>query len=159
MKKGSKIQNEKDLRTKRLCTIPVPHIAPLTLLAHLNDPVVEPIFVPIKSFKDGMACLNERKGEAVLLRDKFWQKAVKNKSAYRVVYTTKRKLPARGLTVDNRFSPQDQQKIIDALTSAKGREYTEKAFSTVGGGKFVKAYTKEFDNLDEVIELVWGFSL
>ena len=95
----------------------------------------------------------------MLLRDKFWQKAVKDKSKYRVVYTTKRKLPARGLTVSDRVSKGDQLKLADALTSAKGREYTEQAFSTVGGGNFVQADTKDFDSLDEVIELVWGFNM
>jgi len=106
-----------------------------------------------------MECLQKGEGVAVLLRDKFWQNAVKNKSDYRVIYTTTRKLPARGLTVGSRFSKTDQQKITYALTSAKGREYTEKALSTVGGGKFVHADTKDFDGLDEVIELVWGFNL
>jgi len=158
-KKNSTIRSEKDLWAKKLCSLPVPHIAPLTLLAHLNDPVVEPIFVPVKSFKDGMACINTGQGEAVLLRDKFWQKAVKNKSDYKVIYTTRRKLPARGLTVSTRVSTADQRKITYALTSPKGRMFADKALSTVGGGRFVRANTKEFDNLDEVIELVWGFNL
>lgn len=158
VKKESKIRNERDLWTKPLCSLPVPHIAPLTLLAHFNNPVREPIIVPVKSFKSGLECLQKGKGAAVLLRDKYWEKAVKNKSDYRVVYTTKRKLPARGLTVGERISTSDQRKITTALTSIKGREYTDKAFSTVGGGKFVPANSKDFDSLDEVIELVWGFN-
>jgi len=159
VKNESKIKTERDLWTKSLCSLPVPHIAPLTLLAHFNNPVREPSIIPVKSFKDGMACLEKGNGVAVLLRDKYWQKAVKDKSKYRVVYTTKRKLPARGLTVSDRVSKGDQTKIANALTSDKGREYTEKAFSTVGGGNFVQANTKDFDSLDEVIELVWGFNL
>ena len=95
---------------------------------------------------------------AVLLRDKFWQKAVKDKSNYRVIFTTKRKLPARGLTVSNRVSKAEQQKITYALTSDKGRMFADKALSTVGGGKFVHANTRDFDNLEQVIELVWGFA-
>jgi len=159
VKKDSKINNDRDLWTKPLCSLPVPHIAPLTLLAHYNNPVREPIIVPVDSFKSGLACLQKGDGVAVLLRDKFWEKAVKNKSDYRVVYTTKRKLPARGLTVSSRVSKADQGKITQALISAKGQEYTEKAFSTVGGGKFIQASTSDFESLDEVIQLVWGFNL
>jgi phosphonate transport system substrate-binding protein len=159
VKKNSKYKDEKDLWTKPICSLPVPHIAPLTLLAHYNNPIREPVIVPVESFKSGLACLQKGEGVAVLLRDKFWQKAVKDKSNLRVLYVTKRKLPARGLTVGPRVSLIAQKKITDALISAKGREYTEKAFSTVGGGKFIHANTKEFDSLEEVIQLVWGFNL
>lgn len=159
VKKDSKFRDLKDLWTKRICSLPVPHIAPLTLLAHVNNPITEPVIVPVESFKSGLECLQKGEGDAVLLRDKFWQKAVKDKSNLRVVYTTQRKLPARGLTVGPRVSMIAQRKITDALISAKGREYTEKAFSTVGGGKFIGADTKEFDSLEEVIQLVWGFNL
>lgn len=159
VKRESRIRNLKDLWAEPLCSMPVPHIAPLTLLAHYNNPIIEPIIVPVNSFKSGMECLQKGNGVAVLLRDKFWQKAVKNKADYRIVYTTTRKLPARGLTVSSRLSKSDQQKITYALTSVKGREYADKALSTVGGGKFVHANSKDFDKLDEVIELVWGFNL
>jgi sulfur transfer complex TusBCD TusB component (DsrH family) len=159
VKKNSKFRNLKDLWTKPICSLPVPHIAPLTLLAHVNNPITEPVIVPVTSFKSGLKCLQKGDGVAVLLRDKYWQKAVKDKSDYRVVYVTKRKLPARGLTVSPRVSSISKRKITKALISAKGREYTEKAFSTVGGGKFVRANTKDFDSLDEVIQLVWGFNL
>lgn len=159
VEKNSSIKSEKDLWAKPLCSLPVPHIAPLTLLAHYNNPIIEPIIVPVSSFKNGLECLRRGDGVAVLLRDKYWQKAVKNKSNYRVIYTTKRKLPARGLTVSSRLSKNAQRKITYALTSLKGRKYADKALSTVGGGKFVRANTKEFDSLEEVIELVWGFNL
>ena len=36
----------------------------------------------------------------------------------------------------------------------------EKAFSTIGGGgKFVKADAKEYEGLDELLKMVWGFHL
>jgi len=159
VKKDSNIKDMRDLWTKPICSPPVPHIGPLTLLAYYNNPIREPIIVPVESFKSGLACLQKGDGVAVLLRDKFWQNAVKDKSGLRVLYVTQRKLPARGLTVGPRVGLLAQKKITNALISSKGREYTEKAFSTVGGGKFVAADTKEFDNLEEVIQLVWGFNL
>ena len=159
VKKNSKFKDMKDLWTKPICSPPVPHIGPLTLLALYNNPIREPVIVPVDSFKSGLECLQKGHGVAVLLRDKYWVNAVKDKSNLRVLYVTTRKLPARGLTVSPHISVTAQKKITEALTSAKGREYTEKAFSTVGGGKFVRADTKEFDSLEEVIQLVWGFNL
>jgi len=159
VKNKSIYKHEKDLWAEPVCSMPVPHIAPLTLLAHYNNPIIEPVIVPVDSFKSGLECLNKGDGVAVLLRDKFWENAVKNKGDYRVIYTTKRKLPSRGLTVSNRISEADQRKIAHALTSVEGHEYSEKALSTVGGGKFIHADTKDFDSLEDVIELVWGFNL
>lgn len=159
VKKNSKIRKLRDLWTKPICSPPVPHIGPLTILALYNNPIREPLIQPVGSFKKGIECLRKGDGVAVLLRDKYWANRVKDKSEFRLLYTTKRKLPARGLTVGPRISLAAQKKITQALTSKKGREYTEKAFSTVGGGRFVRAYTKEFDSLEEVIQLVWGFDL
>lgn len=159
VKKNSKYKELRDLWTKPVCSPPVPHLGTLTLLAIYNNPIREPQIIPVGSFKRGVECLRKGNGVAVLLRDKFWYKRVKDKSDLRIMYRTTRKMPARGLTVNSRFSKAARRKITEALTSKKGHEYSEKAFSTIGGGKFVRAHTEEFNNLDQLIKMVWGFEL
>jgi len=156
--KKSSIISLEDLWTLPVCTPSVPHLGTLTLLEIYSNPIREPIIVPVQSFKHALTCLREGRGVAALVRDKYWYKKA-DKSGLRVIHTTKRKMPARALTVGQRIDKIARRQIMMALTSKQGQEYAEKAFSTIGGGKFVRAKTGEFSGLGEIINQVWGFHL
>jgi hypothetical protein len=141
-----------------MCAPPVPHIGTLTIIEQFGNPIREPEVIPVDSFKQGIECLRGNKAAAALVRDQFW-KNLPNKDDLKVIFTTPRKMPSRALTANSRVSKAALEKMTDALTSAEGRQYAEKAFSTVGGGYFIKADTAEYDELGELLKLVWGFHL
>jgi len=156
VKDDSRYSKLRDIWTLPVCSPSVPHLGTLTLLELYSNPIREPVIVPVQSFKKGLECLREGRGIAALVRDKYWFKKA-DQSGLRVLYITKRKMPARGLTVNNRVSKKSQKIITQMLTSEKGRRFSEKAFSTIGGGKFVTAKAADFRNLDETLKMVWGF--
>lgn len=156
VKKHSEYTKLRDLWARPVCSPAVPHLGTLTLLELYSNPIREPQIVPVQSFKHALECLRQGNGVAALVRDKYWYKKA-DKKGLRILYITKRKMPGRGLTVNQRINKRSQKIITQLLTSAKGRRFSEKAFSTIGGGKFVKANTADFKELDETLKLVWGF--
>ena len=156
--KSSGIDALRGLWGKSICAPPVPHLGTLSIIEQFDNPIREPEIVPVQSFQQGIECLRSNKAPAAMVRDVFW-KNLPNKDDLKVVYTTPRKMPPRALTANSRLSKTASEKITNALTSAEGKEYAEKAFSTIGGGYFVKANTAEYDELGELIKLVWGFHM
>ena len=156
--KNSSIRKLEDLWALPVCTPSVPHLGTLTMLEIYSNPIREPVIIPVQSFKHALKCLREGRGLAALVRDKYWYKKA-DRSGLRVIHMTKKKMPARGLTVSPRVNKKAQRQITRALTSKEGRKFAEKAFSTIGGGKFVTANTAEFSNHGEIIKQVWGFHL
>jgi len=157
VKKGAGFRKLRDLWGRRVCSPAVPHLGTLTLLKLYDNPLREPQIVSVQSFKHALQCLKQGKGSAALVRDKYWLKTKVDKSDLELMYYTRRKMPARGLTVNHRVSKAAQLKITQALTSKKGRKFSEKAFSTIGGGRFVKAEKTDYKDLDNIINIVWGF--
>ena len=158
VRKDSRITKLRDLWAKRVFAPPAPHLGTLTLIDLYNNPIREPEIVTVKSFKEGLECLRSGKGEAALVRDKYWSKKA-DKTGLQVMHVTARKMPARGLSVNNRVSKAAQRKMTQALTSREAQAFTEKAFASIGGGKFIKASTQEYSNLDDLIQIVFGFRM
>lgn len=156
VKDSSNYTTLRDLWALPVCTPAVPHLGTLTLLELYSNPVREPLIVPVQSFKHALECLRNGTGVAALVRDKFWFNKAK-KEGLRVLHITERKMPGRGLTVNQRVSKKSQEIITQMLTSEKGRRFSEEAFSTIGGGKFVRARSADFRALDETLKIVWGF--
>lgn len=157
VKADSPIKDLKDLWAKPVCSPPAPHLGTLTLIDLYNNPVREPVIVAVKSFKHGLECLREGRGVAALVRDKYWLKKA-DKTGLRVMYVTSRKMPARGLSVNARLNEKTRSKMIKALTSKEAESFTEKAFASIGGGKFIRASTSEYSELDDLMQIVFGFS-
>lgn len=156
VKKNSSISQLRDLWAVPVCSPAVPHLGTLTLLEIYSNPIREPTIIPVQSFKHALQCLRDDRAVAALVRDKYWFKKA-DKRGLKVLFITKKKMPARGLSVGQRVNKSLQRKITTALTSKEGRAFSEKAFSTIGGGKFVRANTREFSDLGEIIKIVWGF--
>lgn len=158
VKKDSNIKKLRDLWAKRVCAPPAPHLGTLTLIDLYKNPIREPVIAAVSGFKEGLKCLRSGKGVAALVRDKYWLKKA-DQSGLRVLHVTTRKMPARGLSVNSRINKRAQKKIMRALTSKEGAKYAEQAFRSIGGGKFVKASTSEFSQLDDLIQIVYGFRM
>lgn len=156
----SPVSDYNNLVGKRVCSPGVPHLGTLTFLDLYTSPIRQPVLRPVQSFKDAIECVRGGKATAAVVRDKFWLKKVKNKQGLKVIYVTKTKMPARGLTVNNKTVDKvTQQRIMSALLGTKSQELVQQALSTVGGKRFVKADHNEYARQEELLAQVWGFHI
>jgi ABC-type phosphate/phosphonate transport system substrate-binding protein len=156
VKKDSGINSLRDLDLKRVCAPSAPNLATLTFLSLYSNPLRDPEILPVQSLKQGVQCVRDGQAPAAVMRDKFWEK-LKNKSGLKVIYTTRRKIPAPGLTIKKQFDPALRKRIVQALISKGAREHVQKAFSTIGGGTLIAADQREYEGLDKLLNIVWGF--
>jgi len=126
------IDSVHDLVNKKLCAIAPPNLSTITILAELTQPARQP---RLKSIKGGMKgvfkAFSEGKCRAAILRDKFYLKKIsdKDRSTTKVVYKSL-PVPNQGITVSERVSDEQRQKIISALTKTnKGTAPTLKRFA------------------------------
>lgn len=159
VKKDTSYKTLNDLVTRKVCAPRVPHLGTLTFIELYQNPMRQPDMLPVQGFGPALKCLDDGKAQAAVLRDKFWLNKVQDKADYRVIYTTERKMPARGVTISSRVDADTRQRIASALVNLQGKRYLEKAFSTFGGSRFVLAEQKEYDGLEDLLQIVWGFHI
>ena len=159
VKNDSPIRTLNDLITKGVCSPSTPHLGTLTFLELFPNPMRQPELKPVQGFGAALNCIDNGKSHAAVLRDKYWNKRVKNKDDYRVIHMTERKMPARGVTISSSVDKQTRSKIAKALVDVKGNQYLQKAFSTIGGSRFVVAQQREYDGLEELLQIIWGFHI
>lgn len=157
-KKSSKnIRKPDDLVLKKVCAIPPPNLTSLVLLNVLNSPIREPI---IKSVKGGMPKvfkdLNSDKCVAAVVRQDFFNKRLSQnqRDKYRIIYTSGR-IPNQVITASSRISKIKQDKIIDSLTSSKGRRASAAILKRFGGKRvksFILADKNDFKGQNELLE-------
>ncbi|MFV1984574.1 MAG: phosphate/phosphite/phosphonate ABC transporter substrate-binding protein [Thiohalomonadales bacterium] len=157
---NSNINNYNDLVNKKVCAPASPNLATLTYLDLYKSPARQPTLIKIQGFKNAIKCVKTARSKAAIVPEKFWLKKVKNKIGLKVIYITKNKMPARGLTVNkDSISVLERKKLVAALTAKASRRLIKKAISTVGGSHFIKANQTEYTQIDSVLSQVWGFHI
>ena len=112
------LQQLPDLVNKKLCAIAPPNLSSITILARMNDPFRKPRLVTLKGGMKGIyQGLKQGKCRAAILRDQFYIKKLSDadRAGLRIIYKTT-PVSNQGVTVSARVSPQDVQKITEALT-------------------------------------------
>lgn len=156
----SNINHYNDLFNQRVCSPASPNLATLTYLDLYKSPIIQPITVSVRSFKNAIECVKASKAKAAVVPIKFWLTKIKKKNGLKVIYITKNKMPARGLSVNKKtISVAERRKLIYALTNITSKSLVKKAMSTVGGSHFVKASQSEYTRIHSVLSLVWGFHI
>lgn len=140
---NKKVNTPDDLVYKKVCAIPPPNLTSVILLQRLNDPVREPI---INSVKGGMGkifkALLDGECEGAVVRSTLYDKnlTAEERAKVRVIYKSPA-FPNQVVTVSDRISEEDQQKIIASLTTGDGMEVMTPIVKRFGG-KNVKAFIK-----------------
>ncbi len=154
----SPITDHQQLISKKVCSPSVPHLGTLTFLGLYSNPIRQPTMKPVQGFKHAIDCVRSGKATAAVVRDKYWLKKVKDKQGLKVIYVTKNKMPARGLTVNTAtVDGGTQERIKQALLSDKSQALVKQALSTIGGSRFVTADQVEYASQEELLTMVWGF--
>lgn len=146
-----------DLAAKKVCSIPPPNLNSLMLLARLDGPAREPI---LKGVRGGMkkvyqALINDECVAAVLRTSYFRKKLSQEQQAgLRIIYTSEQ-VPNQVITVSDRVSQPDIDKIRQALFSDQGIKVTEKIVKRFAGKKtriFVAVKVGEYDGYSSLLE-------
>jgi len=160
IREGSKVKSPKDLIGKKVCGLASPNLATLMVLDYYPNPVRQPQIVPVRSFKDSLACLNNGSSEGAILPFKFWKKFTKNgkTKGLKLLLTTKdRPLPHRTFSISNKIDRTIQDRIATALVNAEGKEGTGPVLKRYRSKNYVSAEPELYRDLGRLLQSVWGF--
>jgi len=163
-KDDSEIKEMKNLVGKKICGIPPPNLATLTVIEQFNNPVRQPI---IWGVQGGFPKVYEtfRKGgcRAAVFRTTYYYKKLTDadRASLRILYHSKA-LPNQAISVSQRVGSKYKDKIIRSLTLEEtGKKAAQGITQRFGGKKappFVAATTKEYEDHTQLLEgVVFGW--
>ena len=163
-KDDSEIKEMKNLVGKKICGIPPPNLATLTVIEQFNNPVRQPI---IWGVQGGFPKVYEtfRKGgcRAAVFRTTYFYKKLTDadRASLRILYHSKA-LPNQAISVSQRVGSKYKDKIIRSLTLEEtGKKAAQGITQRFGGKKappFVAATTKEYEDHTNLLEgVVFGW--
>jgi ABC-type phosphate/phosphonate transport system substrate-binding protein len=158
------IKSMKDLVGKKVCGIPPPNLATLTVIEQFQNPVRQPI---IWGVQGGFKSVHEtfKKGEcrAAVFRTNYYDKKLTNndRAIMRVLYKSKA-LPNQAISVSPRIGSKYKEEIIRSLTlDEKGKKAAEgivKRFGEQQGTPFIAARKDEYSEHTNLLEgVVFGW--
>jgi len=151
-----------DLIGKRICAIPPPNLATLTVIDLYHNPVRQPVIWGVKGGYPQV--FNQyQKGTCVaaVFSAPFYETKLSDeqRSQLRVLHKSK-SLPNQAITVSKKIGIDNKQKIIRSLTLGKGKKVTESIARRFGGEKstFITASQDEYKTQTELLEgVVFGW--
>lgn len=154
---NNKINKPEDIVYKKVCAIPPPNLTSVILLQRLNDPIREPFIVSVKGgmgkiFKG----LIDGKCEAAVIRNVLYDKKLsdEDRAKVKIIYTSP-ELPNQVLTVSDRVSKEDQEKIIASLITGEGKKVMAPIAKRFGGKDakgFVEVTPEEYNGYFSFLE-------
>jgi len=151
------IKIPRDLAARKVCVIPPPNLSSLVLLARTDGPAREPILEAAKGgMKSVFQGLIDGHCEAAMLRASFYHKKLNDqqRAQVKIIYTSG-EMPNQVITVSDRLTPEQQDKIAASLTSGEGIEVTRKIVTRFAGKKtksFIPVKPGEFEGYNDLLE-------
>lgn len=158
VKKSKQITDLKTLAGKPVCALDSPNFLTLGFLALYSNPASVPFVEPADNFKAALACLRQEKGEAAVLRTKFWLKLpARAKQGLELVYDSKIKWPHRGFSVSHRVEQETKDLLRAALLHNDANRVAGKILNRYKVDRFVAAEDSEYRDLGKLLKSIWGF--
>lgn len=153
----TKITKLEDLAGKKVCGIPPPNLATMTLLSQFDNPARQPL---VKGVKGGMPgvfkAFKEGQCLAAVQRTTFYQKKLSDEDrALTKILFKSEPLPNQAISVSRRISPSMKSRIIDSLTIGEGVTASQPIVNRFGGKKaksFLPAKQQEFEGHNNLLE-------
>ena len=163
-KDDREIKKMKNLIGKKICGIPPPNLATLTVIEQFQNPVRQPIIWGVKGGFPNVHKTFKRGGcRAAVFRTTFFKKKLTDadRASMRVLYQSKA-LPNQAISVSRRIDDKYKNKIIRSLTLEEtGKKATQGIAKRFGGKKapsFVAAKNKEYEKHNQLLEgIVFGW--
>ena len=158
----NEINKLNDLVGKKICGIPPPNLATLTVLGQYSNPVRQPVIWGINGgYKRVYQSFSKGECRAAVFRTTFFEKKLKaaDKAKAKILFRSK-SLPNQAISVSSRITDQNKMKIIRSLTvGADGKEATKGLRKRFGGDRdFVSAEKREYKDHNHLLEgVVFGW--
>ncbi len=153
----------KDLIGKKICGIPPPNLATLSVIEQFQNPVRQPIMWGVGGgLMQVFRSFAAKECRAAVFRTTFYEKklSTQDRAGTRVLYKTKL-FPNQAISVSTRVSNKSRRKIILSLTKGKGLDFAKPVVRRFSGKKtrsFVKASNKEYLTFNLLLEgIVFGW--
>jgi len=158
------ISEMKHLVGKKVCGIPPPNLATLTVIEQFQNPVRQPIIWGVPGgFPNVFDTFKKGGCRAAVFRTTYYEKKLTDadRATMRVLYHSKA-LPNQAISVSTRVASKYKEKIIRSLTLEEtGKKATQeivKRFGDKNSPPFVAANNKEYDDLTLLLEgVVFGW--
>lgn len=144
--------------TNRVCAFASPNMLTMAFLSHYDNPIRQPFLVRTQGFEKLIQCLKNGRGEAVVLRDKLWNKMSDEvKADMKLIAAPKRGYPERTFSVSSKIDESLRKQIAEALLSEEGKKVSKALLARFKKKNFIPANSKDYAGLDKLLNPVWGF--
>lgn len=157
------VKNVNDLIGKKICGIPPPNLATLTVIDQFPNPVRQPVIWGIDGgYMDVFRAFASGQCRAAVFRSTFFEKKLteQDRSNTRVLFRSKA-LPNQAISVSSRVNAEAKNKIIKSLTAGNGMIATKSISRRFGGQQakpFVSATKEEYEAPTQLLEgIVFGW--
>lgn len=163
-KDDREIKKMKDLVGKKICGIPPPNLATLTVIEQFQNPVRQPIIWGVPGgFPNVFDTFKKGGCRAAVFRTTFFNKKLteSDRESMRILYHSKA-LPNQAISVSSRIPIEQRNKIIRSLTLEETGKKAALGITKRFGGKkappFVTANKKEYVDHTSLLEgIVFGW--
>lgn len=163
-KDDREIKEMKHLVGKKICGIPPPNLATLTVIEQFQNPVRQPIIWGVRGgFPNVFETFKKGGCRAAVFRTTFFKKKLteNDRASMRILYQSKA-LPNQAISVSKRIDSKYKKKIIRSLTiDETGKKAAQGITKRFGGKKappFVAANNKEYADHALLLEgVVFGW--
>lgn len=156
----SKLSSMQDLEGgfSRVCAFASPNMLTMAFLSYFPNPIRQPSLIRTQGFKELSSCLTRGRGEAAVLRDKLWAKmSDETKANLKLIASPERGYPERTFSVNAKFDETLRKQVTEAMLSEEGSQVSQELFARFKKDKFIAANAAEYQDLDQLLNPVWGF--
>lgn len=155
------IKNMRDLVGKKICGVPPPNLATLTVIDQFTNPVRQPIIWGVSGGNvDVYKALKDRECRAAVFRSEFYDKRLTKtiRDNLKELFRSK-PLPNQAISAGPRLDSNEKTKIIRSLTLGEGRNAVQLITNRFAGKhSFVAASKKEYLAHNYLLEgIVFGW--
>ncbi len=155
------INTMRDLIGKKVCAIPPPNLAALTMMEQFKNPVRQPVIWDVRGgFMNVYKALQRHECVAAVFRADFYDKRLsgKNRAGLKLIFRSK-PLPNQAISVGPRLDTDKKAKIIRSLTVGEGKNATLSISKRFAGNQpFIAANKEEYLTLNNLLEgVVFGW--
>jgi len=157
------IKTLKDLIGKKICGIPPPNLATLSVIEQFQNPVRQPVIWGIRGgamhvFRSFAA----KECRAATFRTTFYEKklSAQDRVGTEILFKSKR-FPNQAISVSSRVDNKSRRKIILSLTEGRGLDFAKPVVRRFAGKKtrsFIKANNKDYLTYNQLLEgVIFGW--
>lgn len=157
------IKDYQDLIGKKICAIPPPNLATLTVIDLYKNPVRQPVIWGVNGgYEKVFQKFATRECRAAVFRNTYYYKKLseQDRANTRVLFKSK-PLPNQAMSVSSKINKQSQLKIIRSMTLGKGKSVAaaiSKRFGDANTKSFIAVKDGEYSSQNSLLEgIVFGW--